>query len=215
MIFSRVLNPKLDAVAEIGAIYGVVVGVVTNNKDDANQGRVKLRFPWLSDRDESFFARIAAPLAGKDRGVFFLPEVNDEVLVVFEHGDINRPYVIGSLWSGRDNPPAGNADGANNIKQIKSRSGHTITLNDAEGGETVEIADKTGKNRILFEAAANRVTLESAGDINVTARQGAITLDAREVHIKGSQALKSASGGTLDAESAGAMKLKGATIDLN
>lgn len=215
MIFSDIVNPRLDAPMESGAIYGVVLAVVTNNKDDANQGRVKLRFPWLSDKDESFYARVASPMAGDKRGMQFLPEVNDEVLVAFEHGDINRPYVIGSLWSGRAVPPAANTDGANNLKQIKSRSGHTITLNDADGKETVEIADKTGKNRILFTSADNRIDIESAGNVNIKAAQGKITLDAQEIEIKSSAAAKVKAGSTLQMESSGGMKLKGATIDLN
>src|SRR4051812_31769405 len=82
-----------------GRIYGVVVGVVTNNQDKEGLGRVKVKFPWLSDADESNWARIATPMAGASRGVFFLPEVDDEVLVVFEQGLVSRPYVLGGLWN--------------------------------------------------------------------------------------------------------------------
>ena len=90
--------------ARNGRILGVVTGVVTNNKDPDKLGRVKVRFPWLSDTDESWWARVASPMAGKDRGVFFLPEVDDEVLVAFEHGDPRFPYVIGALWNGSTPP---------------------------------------------------------------------------------------------------------------
>src|SRR5262245_31955279 len=113
-----------------GRIHGVVSGIVTNNQDPDKRGRVKLKFPWLSDTDESWWARIVSPMAGKERGVYFLPEVNDEVLVAFEHGDPRFPLVIGALWNTEDKPPFTNDDGKNNVRAIKSRSGHTITLGD-------------------------------------------------------------------------------------
>src|ERR1700750_2275998 len=90
------------AEARSGRIYGVVVAVVTNNQDPDGFGRVKVKFPWLSDVDESSWARIAAPMAGKARGIYFLPEVDDEVLVIFEHGDVRSPYVLGALWNCQD-----------------------------------------------------------------------------------------------------------------
>src|SRR5664280_3415392 len=107
-------------------ITGVVVGVVTNNQDPDGFGRVKVKFPWLSDVDESDWARVAAPMAGNKRGFYFLPEVDDEVLVAFEHGDVRFPYVLGALWNGKDAPPATNGDGKNNVRVIQSRSGHVI-----------------------------------------------------------------------------------------
>ncbi|MCM0593896.1 MAG: phage baseplate assembly protein V [Gloeotrichia echinulata DEX184] len=109
-------------------IFGVVIGIVTNNQDPEKFGRVKVKFPWLSDDDESYWARIATPMAGKQMGIYFLPEVNDEVLVIFEQGDVRFPYIIGSLWNGKDIPPLTNEDGKNNVRLIKSRSGHVIRL---------------------------------------------------------------------------------------
>jgi len=100
-------------------LYGVVVGVVTNNKDPENLGRVKVKFPWLQESDESYWARIATLMAGPDRGTFFLPEVGDHVLVAFEHGDINYPFVLGALWTLKQKPPFNNADGKNNIRSIQ------------------------------------------------------------------------------------------------
>ena len=77
---------------------GPVIGIVTNVKDEDNEGKVKVKFPWLSDADESAWARLSSPMAGPDRGLQLVPEVDDEVLVVFERGDPNRPIVIGSMW---------------------------------------------------------------------------------------------------------------------
>ena len=92
----RLLDLLTDnAAANSHRLYGVVVGLVTNNQDPDKLGRVKVRFPWLGDSDESAWARLATPMAGKDRGLYFLPEVDDEVLVVFEHGDLRFPYILG------------------------------------------------------------------------------------------------------------------------
>src|SRR6185436_4336090 len=115
-----------DRETGVARIHGVVVGIVTNNQDPDGMGRVKVKFPWLSDADESFWARAAVPMAGKDRGFYFLPEVDDEVLVAFKHGAARSPYTPGALGNGKDAPPATNDDGKNNVRVIKSRSGHVI-----------------------------------------------------------------------------------------
>ena len=173
-------------------IEGIVLGIVTNNQDPEKVGRVKIKFPWLTDSDESYWARVATVMAGKDRGTFFLPEVGDEVLVAFDHGDINHPYVLGSLWNGEDKPPETNVDGKNNIRKIKSRSGHeiifddndeekkekieirtkaghTIVLDDSAGAEKIEIKDKTNNNKITIDSVQNSINIESAMQLKIKA----------------------------------------------
>ena len=86
-------------------------------------------------------------MAGKERGLYFLPEVDDEVLVAFEHGSPDAPYVLGGLWNGKDVPPESNADGKNDRRSIMSRSGHVIRLNDKEGEEQIEIVDAERQQR--------------------------------------------------------------------
>ena len=196
-------------------VFGVVVAVVTNNQDPDGVGRVKLRFPWLSDTDESQWARIAAPMAGKDRGAYFLPEVDDEVLVAFEQGDIHYPYVLGALWNSVDTPPASNGDGKNNLRVLKSRSGHIVKLNDEDGKETVEIVDKTGKNSIVIDTAGNTVTITSDKDITLKAANGTITLDAQKIAVKSSADAKVEAGGGMDVKASGTLNIKGATVNIN
>ena len=189
---------------------GVVIGIVTNNKDPELLGRVKLKFPWRDSSDESNWARIATAMAGNDRGTFFLPEVGDEVLVSFNHGDITQPYVIGALWNGQDKPPEKNANGKNNLRIIKSRSGHKIILNDEQGKETVEIQtksghkitlddsagnekieikDKTGGNSIIIDSVQNSLSLSSNMKITIQAQMielkagGTLTLQGGLVKI--------------------------------
>ena len=213
-LFDVLLNSE-DHQAHNSRIYGVVVGVVTNNQDPDKLGRVKVKFPWLSNEDESYWARIAAPMAGKDRGAYFLPEVDDEVLVVFERGDLRFPYILGGLWNGQDTPPANNEDGKNNVRVIKSRSGHVIRLNDEEGKEKIEITDKQQKNYLTINVAENTITLTADKDITLSAPQGTIKLDAQKIEIKSSTDSKIEAGAGIDIKASATMNLKGATINLN
>jgi len=188
-------------------ISGVVVGVVSKNKDDDDLGRVKVIFPWLSETEESQWARVACFMAGEKRGALFLPEVGDEVLVAFEQGDRDRPYVIGMLWNGVDKPPLTNSDGKNNVRLIQSRSGHQITLDDTDGSEKIAITDKTGKNSIVWDAAENTITITAEKDIVLKAPSGKISLDAKELELKSSA--------NTTAEATGTMTVKGSTVNIN
>jgi uncharacterized protein involved in type VI secretion and phage assembly len=171
-------------------VVGVAVGVVTNNQDPQGLGRVKIKFPWLSDGTESDWTKVVAFMAGNNRGAVFLPEVNDEVLVAFEHGDVNFPYVLGGLWNSRDPPPEKNQDGKNNVRKLRSRSGHEIVfcddessrkeqleirtnaghsvlLSDAAGAEQVLIKDKSGSNLIKIDSLTNTISMESSMKISI------------------------------------------------
>lgn len=201
-----------------GRYGGVVVGVVTNNRPAANMearhgGQVKVKFPWLSDEQDSQWARIASPMAGADRGFYFLPEVNDEVLVAFEHGDINRPYVVGSLWNGKDRPPRSvpevvASDGRVQQRIIKSRTGHTIILDDSDDKPGITIVDQTERNRISLDSKHNRMVIAVEGDLDIVAK-GAVTLKGKslnleatngEAALKGRDAILEARGGTVTAK---------------
>ena len=196
------------------SIHGVAIGIISNAKDPQGIGRVKLQFPWLSEDNESDWAKVASFMAGKDRGGFFLPEVGDEVLVAFEHGDINSPYVIGALWSGEDKPPETNMDGKNNIRKIRSRSGHeiifddndsgqkekleirtnsghSIILDDATGQEKIEFMDKTGSNKISIDSTQNSIEIESAMQLKIK---------SNVVEIEGTTALSLKSNAVLTIE---------------
>lgn len=196
-------------------VFGVVIGIVTNNQDPDKMARVKVKFPWLSDSDESHWARIATPMAGKDRGIYFLPEVDDEVLVMFEHGDVRFPYIIGALWNGKDTPPEKNSDGKNNIRLIKSRSGHIIRLNDENGKETIEIIDKSNKNFLKIDTAKNSITITADQDIKLSAPKGSIELDARNINIKSGQDTTIEAGTGMDINAKLTMNIKGQFVNIN
>ena len=195
--------------------YGVVVGIVTNNVDPDKMGRVKVRFPWLSQNNESYWARTATPMAGNNRGFYFLPEVNDEVLVAFEQGDIRFPYILGALWNGKDMPPEKNSDEKNNNRTIKSRSGHIIRLNDEKGKEKIEIIDKSQKNSIIFSTKENTITITANADITVTSKGGKLKLSGNGVEIKSQADVKIEANTTLDVKSKATMNIKGALVNIN
>jgi phage baseplate assembly protein V len=209
----------LDLVADAAyqrdsRIHGVVIGVVTNNKDDQGLGRVKVRFPWLSGTVESHWARVATPMAGNGRGLYSLPEVDDEVLVLFDRGDVRFPFVIGALWNGKDKAPSSNGDGHNAERVIKSRSGHVIRLTDESGAEKVEIVDASGKNRVVIDTAANAVTVSADTRIVLSAPQGDVVIEANNLKIAANNAevaVKSA----MKIEATAALELKGQPIKLN
>ena len=202
----------LDATSRI---YGVVTAVVTDNKDPDALGRVKLRFPWLAEDDESAWAPVASPMAGNERGMWFLPEVDDEVLVAFLHGDLRQPFVLGALWNGKDKPPETNDDGKNDIRVIKTRSGHLLRFTDKDGGEKIELIDKGGKNSLVIDTSGDTITITSGKDIKLDAPSGKITLNAQDIEIKASASGKFETGSSMDLKASGQANLKGATVNIN
>lgn len=195
-------------------IYGVVVGIVTNNKDPDGMGRVKVKFPWLSDQDESWWARIATVMAGSSRGSYFLPEVNDEVMIAFEHGDVRFPYVLGALWNGKDSPPTTNSDGQNNIRVIKSRSGHIVRLDDTNGNEKIEVIDKTGSNSITIGSSDNSITITANGKVKIVGQSIEITSQT-DIKVTAQTSINVNASTTMDIESSAPMTIKGATVAIN
>ncbi|WP_375495968.1 VgrG-related protein [uncultured Nostoc sp.] len=118
----------------------LIVGIVTNNNDPKKWGRVRVKFPTLTEEHESDWARVVSIGAGSSRGFDCLPEVNDEVLVGFEHGDIHRPFIIGGVWNGKDAPPTSVqesvADGKVRLRTFKTRLGHTLQFVEEDKGSS-------------------------------------------------------------------------------
>ncbi len=143
----------------------MLVGIVTDNEDPNGWGRVKVKFPTLTDDHASNWARVVAIAAGNARGFDCLPEINDEVLVAFEHGDIHRPYVLGGVWNGRDVPPEGVQqsvqDGKVRLRTFKTRVGHQLQFDDENGsiriqtagGQTLTLNDGDGSIQISAMAS--------------------------------------------------------------
>ena len=132
-----------------GCFYGVYVAQVVDIKDPDGQGRVKVKLPWSPDGGDSEYqawARVGTLMAGNNQGTWFIPDENDEVLIVFNAGDTRHPYVIGSLWNGQDAPPESmDGSGQNNIKTIQSRNGVRVSLDDSNGQESLTLETPGGQ----------------------------------------------------------------------
>ncbi len=176
---------------------GLYVGIVTSNKDPLNMGRIKLRFPWMHDSEESFWSRLVQPYAGKERGLFFMPEVGDEVVVAFELGDIHQPLVIGATWNGEDEPPEpGDPDGRNHHKVIETRFGHKLHFDDTPGEESIQLNDGTLNNIVRWDSKDNSITVTAkTGDVFVKAPKGKISLLAKDIVMLASNNAKRTVGG--------------------
>lgn len=185
-------NLERAATGPGGLFYGVYPALVTDNQDPESQGRVRIKLPWLPDSGDSAYetwARLATMMAGNNRGSWFLPDVNDEVLVAFEGGDTRRPYVVGMLWNGQDAPPE-QMDSDNNLKTILSRAGVRITMDDTSGsvklrletpGGNKIVLDDGGMNITASDSNGNTIKMESAG-ITITA-SSKVTVNASTVEV--------------------------------
>ncbi len=191
---------------EAGRIYDAVIGIVTDIKDDAKLCRVKVKIPSLPVADNTWWCTLTSLGAGKDRGWFSVPEVNDEVLIMFEQGDIGRPVIVGALWNGKDKPPHNNADGKNMIRLFKSKTGNKVTLDDDKGMITIE--DGGGKG-ILTISKENKVTFEAkVGDACYQAKEDMIIL-AAEVSIQSTETTDIKVGSKGGKHSGGTVKMTG------
>jgi phage baseplate assembly protein V len=143
-----------------GRMQGVVIGKVTDVKDPQNQGRVQVKFPWLDDTLQSTWASMVAPFAGNDRGMYFMPEVDDELVVAFEHGDFAHAYVLGAMWNGVSGPPSPDP----RQRMIRSTNGHTIRFVDSTpngGNEGALIIEDAHGNRVVMTNGVMRITAQS------------------------------------------------------
>lgn len=187
-------------------MYGVATGKVQEVRDPLGLGRVKVVFPWLADdnvdavvidendrRAHSYWARVATFMAGPQRGAYFIPEVGEEVLVAFEHGELDRPVIVGMLWNKEAAPPVMMDDeGKNDVRGLYTRTKHKIVLDDSADKPSILIVDQTGQNRIFIDTANKRMeiavdgdlTIKATGNVEITAGKN-ITIDAAQnVDIK-------------------------------
>ena len=189
--------------APTGRFYGVYSALVTDNKDPDGQGRVKVRLSWVRAASEGSFeawARLATVMAGRDRGSWFVPDVDDEVLVAFEAGDMRRPYVVGALWNGRDAPPESMDGAGNNYKKMLcSRSGVKVTLDDTDGHEKLTL-ETPGGQKLELKDGPGTIKLTDSNGNEVKMETGGITVSSSvKVVVNASEIRLSASMVTVDA----------------
>ncbi len=157
--------------------------------------------------------RVTTPMAGKNRGVYFLPEVGDEVLVAFERGDLRFPYVVGSLWNGQEQSPQTNSDGKNDVRCIFSRKGHKFTFNDGSQG-LVQLELNDGK-KIAINDTGISIDDGQGNTISIDSGGGSISIQAAaSVSIKAPQVSIEASG-TMSLKAGPSMSLNAGIININ
>ncbi|MEH1875553.1 VgrG-related protein [Nostoc sp.] len=208
-----------------------LVGIVTNNQDPKGLSRVKVKFPTLTEEHESYWARVVSTGAGSGRGTDWLPEINDEVLVGFEHGDIHRPYIIGAVWNGKDAPPTSVNDsvvgGRVRLRTFKTRVGHQLQFVDEDkamsntgvyietkGGHKISVNDT--KKFIEIETSAGQQILvnDLTGSISIKAN-ATISNTATTSISSIASSINSTAGATMSMNSVGAMSMTaGAAINM-
>lgn len=189
---------------------GVARALVVDNTDPKRAGRIAVRFPSHARPDEVHWAPVAAPMAGRQRGLWFVPEVGDEVLVAFEPGEPARPYVIGALWSGSAPPPGGESP---HLRMLRTRSGHTLVFDDGASGR-IELSLADGK-RLSIDAATVRLTDEHGNGLTIEAGSGGVTVQAAAaLRLKASQ-ITIESTGPATIKSSATLTLAGSLVRIN
>jgi len=220
---------------------GVMVGVVSNNTDPDKLGRVKLKLPMQETETETDWVRIATLMGGNGMGTLFIPEVGDEVLVAFHLGELRQPFVIGMLWNAKQKPPTP-AD-KNDLRQIKSRSGHELSFSDKSGEETITIKTKKGQkvvmadkddsitiseqsgnnvvsikggsaNEISIKSSATKITINAKGEVSIESAKE-IKIKSTQVNIEASATMALKASATLDIKSDGIINIKGSMVKIN
>jgi uncharacterized protein involved in type VI secretion and phage assembly len=213
----------------------LLVGIVTDNKDPQKWGRVKVKFPTLTEEHTSDWARVVALGAGQNRGFDCLPEINDEVLVGFEHGDIHRPYVIGGVWNGKDAPPEKVDDSVGSkgvrLRTIKTRVGHVLQFieEDKSTSKTgIRVETKAG-HKMYLNDSDRHIEIKTAGGhtIKMDDRSKSISIETtgghqiqmndagKSVSVKSTGNLSLDAVGNIDISANGNITVKGAIIRLN
>jgi uncharacterized protein involved in type VI secretion and phage assembly len=205
--------PRETTLEAGGYLKGVAIAVVTQNQDDEGQCRVKVRYPWYENPRESYWARLATPMAGADRGLVLIPEVGDEVLVVFEREDLRFPFILGALWNGQDKPPVANDDGKNDKRKLVSRKKHYLLFDDGSQG-VVELAHEKGrkitfddKGIVVQDANGNEVSIDSSSGAMTLQAQGQLNITATSISIQAT--------GTLELQAGATLTINGTLVSIN
>jgi uncharacterized protein involved in type VI secretion and phage assembly len=220
----KLMHGDLAAEREKDTYGGVTIGIVTSIEDDEHLGRIRVKFPYIGDGMESGWARLSTPWAGSGRGHYFVPEVDDEVLVAFQDGDVRHPYILGCLWSSEALPPQ--LDPALQKREIRSKSGHTLAFDDSEGRETVtlqsqgghsivlddttgaakiSIVDSTTNFSVVIDVGAQKISITSPAQLSIEATK--LSLHGKMVDIKAD--------GTLSLSGDTAVSINGQAVKIN
>jgi uncharacterized protein involved in type VI secretion and phage assembly len=183
---------RLDGGTAAKRFFGLYPAIVKDVVDPDNQGRIKVGFPWMGEagEDVSAWARLVTLYAGDDQGWEILPEVDTEVVVAFEAGNIDRPYIVGAVWNGKESLPEP-PQAANNKRLCRTRSGSLLEFDDTEGAAKVTVSMKSG-HKLVLDDAQQQVTLQHSngceivmnmsGQVRITANS-TVEVNASAVNI--------------------------------
>lgn len=184
------------------------IAKVKNTVDPEGMSRIQVQFPWQATTNETTpWIRVATPYAGSDRGFHFLPEIGDEVLIGFENGEVERPFMQAALYTGVNKPEEFQTD-ANNIKAIRTRSGHTIELNDTDGEEKISIYDNEG-SIIVFDTQEKSLTINAVENIAIGAKNVKIIAE-ENIDLQAKGKINNAAEGDINIQSKGATNIQAA-----
>ena len=173
--------------------------VVIDNKDPEKLGRIRVQFLWQTEQDSNMMTpwiRIAQPYGGDEKGFYFIPEIDEEVMVSFENGNAEKPYVTGTLWYGKQKPPEDLYNDENDAKVIRSRNGHSIAFIDEGDGGKILIWDRKNMNYVIeYNTDEKLIKMQSKGNIELYADKDIIMKAGGNVKIKADKEVDVKSGG--------------------
>jgi uncharacterized protein involved in type VI secretion and phage assembly len=190
---------------------GLAFGRVTDNEDPEGLSRVRVRLDMHTEDQQSFWARIATPMGGGEIGVYFLPEIDDEVLVGFISEDPSHPVVLGCVWNSRQLPPETNSDGNNDRRLIRSRSEHELRFDDGDANE-IELTMKDGSRVYLTDGHA---LMEDRQGNKVEIKDGNVTVEAKQkLTLKGTNVVLQATS-QVEIKAGTTCKIQGMMVEIN
>lgn len=211
--------------------YGVVTGTVASTDDPMHLGRVQVRLPFIDDSDSSPWARIAVPFAGRLSGHYFIPDVDDEVLVAFEQGDTNVPYVIGSLWNGFAPPPLQSPD--SQVRAMRTLAGNQIVIEERPAAITIQTGPTTplalpekpssfGPHHSI-QLGPSGISAKTPTEITLAVAESSIVIKPESITLStgGNKIVLDASGvsiqasGTIDIKASGNCTVRASLVNIN
>ncbi|WP_137940117.1 phage baseplate assembly protein V [Chitinivorax sp. B] len=173
-------------------LFGLYPAIVKDIVDPDSLGRIQVSFPWLGEagRDVTAWARLVTMYADDDQGWEILPSVDTEVIVAFEAGALERPYIVGAVWNGREKLPEA-AAAPNNKRLLKTRSGSLLEFDDTDGAAKVTVSMQSGHKLVLDDAQqqvtlhhsnGSEIVINAAGQVKITANS-TVEVNASAVNI--------------------------------
>jgi uncharacterized protein involved in type VI secretion and phage assembly len=199
-------------------VPGIAIGTVIGNEDTSGTGRVQVRLPWLPGVEP--WAHVATMAASSESGTWFIPQVDDTVVLGFAQGDVREAYILGCIWTSADPPPAEPATDAKPKRLIRSPEGHEVEIDDHEHTVVVRVKDGAqvhlGRDEVRLEAPEDggSITITSSGELTISATSS-ISLDAPQITLSADGTLELSGDATASLKSNGTCSVQGSTVTLN